>query len=110
MTNANFRTSNINELFGNSNIGAPSPPGQFDWQSLAITGAFVLIGVVITVSIITHVQKKQMEKIIIHNQTIHEDGIITLTEELSDQRLMIFKLTNLLANDKTETSEKEVVT
>lgn len=108
MTNAKFRTSNLDELFGTTTIGTPPPPpGQLDWQAIAITGAIVLIGAVITVSIITHVQKTQMEKIIIHTQTIHEEGLSGITEVLAGQRVIIFQLTNLLANGKTEAADNE---
>lgn len=102
MTNSKFRTSNLDELFGTTTIGTPPPPGQLDWQSLAITGAIILIGVVITVTIIRRAQQSQMEKIIFHAQSLHEEGLSAITEELADQRVMIFQLTTMFDNNKVE--------
>ncbi len=107
MTNAKFRTSNIDELFGTQNIGAPPPPGQLDWQSVVITGTIVIVGALVTISILRQIQKSQMQNIIVHTQNLHDESISTITDELADQRVMIFNLTNLFTNNINDTTGKE---
>ena len=104
MTNPNFRTSSMQELFGTHTIGAPPPPGQLDWQTIAITGAIVLVGVVITVSIIWQAQKT----IIIHTTNLHDESISKITDELADQRVLIFKLANSFENEINEASKQDI--
>ncbi len=107
MTNSNFRSSNMQELFGNPTISAPPPPGQIDWQSVVITGTIVIVGAIVTISILRQIQKSQMQNIIVHTQNLHDESISTITDELADQRVMIFNLTNLLTYNKNDAADKE---
>lgn len=92
MTNSNFRTSNMQELFGKPTMGVPSRPGQLDWHSIAITGAIVLIGVAVTVIIIRQAQKAQMEKIIFYTQNMLDENITSMTEQNTELRSLLFEI------------------